>query len=41
MRFVVRMAQRNWLRSAKSKIKETQELNEELEAEDPNQLNLF
>ena len=41
IRFVVRMAQRNWLRSAKSKIKATQELNEELEVEDPNQLNLF
>ena len=41
MRFVVRMAQRNWLRSTKSKIRECQENNEELEVEDPNQLNLF
>jgi hypothetical protein len=41
MRFVVRMAQRNWLRSSKSKIRESQDTNEELEAEDPNQLNLF
>jgi hypothetical protein len=41
MRFVVRMAQRNWLRSSKSKIREPQDTNEELEAEDPNQLNLF
>jgi hypothetical protein len=41
MRFVVRMAQRNWLRSSKSKIRESQDTNEELEVEDPNQLNLF
>ncbi len=41
MRFVVRMAQRNWLRSTKSKTKQTQENNEEIETEDPNQLNLF
>jgi len=41
MRFVVRMAKRNWLRSSKSKIRESQDTNEELEVEDPNQLNLF
>ena len=43
MRFVVRMAQRNWLRSSKIKIKteETKESDSELEQEDPNQLNLF
>jgi hypothetical protein len=35
------MAQRNWLRSTKSKIKQTQEINQEVETEDPNQLNLF
>lgn len=41
MRFVVRMAQRNWLRSSKSKTKEVQEFNEDLEQENENQLNLF
>lgn len=41
MRFVVRMAQRNWLRSTKNKTKEPQEPNEDLEVDDPNQLNLF
>lgn len=41
MRFVVRMAQRNWLRSSKSKTKQVQEFNEELEQENENQLNLF
>ena len=39
MRFVVRMAQRNWLRSNKSISKIIEE--EELEESDPNQLNLF
>ena len=39
MRFVVRMAQRNWLRSNKSISKIIEE--EELEEENPNQLNLF
>ena len=39
MRFVVRMAQRNWLRSNKSISKIIEE--EELEENDPNQLNLF
>lgn len=39
MRFVVRMAQRNWLRSNKSISKIIEE--EELEKENPNQLNLF
>lgn len=38
MRFVVRMAQRNWLRSNKSISKI---IEEELEENDPNQLNLF
>ena len=38
-RFVIRMAQRNWFRSNKS-IKEIF-TEEELEIEDPNQLNLF
>ena len=40
MRFVVRMAQRNWLRSNKS-ISKIIEEEEELEENDPNQLNLF
>ena len=40
MRFVVRMAQRNWLRSNKS-ISKIIEEEEELEEENPNQLNLF
>ena len=40
MRFVVRMAQRNWLRSNKS-ISKIIEEEEELEESDPNQLNLF
>ena len=39
MRFVVRMAQRNWLRSNKSISKIIEE--EELEENDSNQLNLF
>jgi hypothetical protein len=39
MRFVVRMAQRNWLRSNKSISKIIEE--EELEENNPNQLNLF
>ena len=39
MRFVVRMAQRNWLRSNKSISKIIEE--EELEENSPNQLNLF
>lgn len=39
MRFVVRMAQRNWLRSNKSICKIIEE--EDLEEENPNQLNLF
>ena len=39
MRFVVRMAQRNWLRSNKSISKIIEE--EEFEEENPNQLNLF
>lgn len=39
MRFVVRMAQRNWLRSNKSISKIIEE--EDLEEENPNQLNLF
>jgi hypothetical protein len=43
MRFVVRMAQRNWLRATKTNIKtkEPREDDSELEQEDPNQLNLF
>ncbi len=41
MRFVVRMAQRNWLRSNKSISKIIEEEEEELEKENPNQLNLF
>ena len=40
MRFVVRMAQRNWLRSNKSNSKIIEE-EEELEESDPNQLHLF
>jgi hypothetical protein len=42
MRFVIRMAQRNWLKSADS-FNKTEELLESIEEEedDPNQLELF
>ena len=40
MRFVVRMAQRNWLRSNKT-IQQTEEDQDLIEQENPNQLNLF
>ncbi len=40
MRFVVRMAQRNWLRSNKP-IQQTEEDHDLIEEENPNQLNLF
>ena len=40
MRFVVRVAQRNWLRTKKS-VDKVQDTMIELEAEDPNQLTMF
>ena len=41
MRFVIRMAQRNWLRSNKTIDELIQEDEEEINAEDPAQLTLF
>lgn len=41
MRFVVRMAQRNWLRPNKKQKKDIEEIQEEFEQENKNQLNLF
>jgi hypothetical protein len=40
-RFVIRMAQRNWFRSNKLTKELIREEEEEVEIEDPNQLNLF
>jgi hypothetical protein len=40
MRFVVRVAQRNWLRTKKS-VDKVQDTMIELEVEDPNQLTMF
>ena len=41
MRFVIRMAQRNWLRSNKTIDELIEEDEEEINAEDPAQLTLF
>ena len=41
MRFVIRMAQRNWLRSNKTIDELIEENEEEINAEDPAQLTLF
>ena len=41
MRFVVRMAQRNWLRPNKKQKKDIEEIQEEFEQENKNQLKLF
>lgn len=41
MRFVIRMAQRNWLRSNKTIDELIEEDEERIEAEDPAQLTLF
>jgi len=41
MRFVIRMAQRNWLRSNKTIDELIEEDEEQIDAEDPAQLTLF
>ena len=41
MRFVIRMAQRNWLRQAKKEKKELDIVDLDVEQENPNQLEMF